>query len=119
VLTINALVKAPIYISPGFVYLRGPADRKLSRTVSVKAGEEQSLTLKEAGSHLGTRVTYAIEEVEAGKLFTIHFTTIPGLPGTYRGLLKLNTNYPEMPQIIIPVRARLHHADKPQKGRRK
>lgn len=117
VVDIKAFVKAPIYLSPKFVYLRGPAGQKVSRTVSVRAGEERSLKLEEVGFNLGTRVTYTIEEVESGRFFRLRFTTIPGPPGNYRGVLRLKTNYPERPQIAIPIMARLHGVDKVQKRR--
>ena len=114
---IKAFVKAPIYLAPRFVYLRGPADQKLSRTVSVRAGEKRPLTLEESSFNLGAKVIYAIEEVEAGRFFRIRFTAIPGPPGNYRGVLRLKTNYPESPQIAIPIMARLHGVGKAQKGR--
>ncbi len=117
VVDIKAYVKAPVYLAPRFVYLRGPASQKVSRTVSVRAGEERSLKLEEASFNLGTKVTYAIEEVEAGRFFRIRFTTIPGPPGNYRGVLRLKTNYPERPQISIPIMARLNGAGKAPKER--
>lgn len=117
VVDIKAFVKAPIYLSPKFVYLRGPAGQKVSRTVSVRAGEERSLKLEESSFNLGTKVTYTIEEVESGRFFRLRFTTIPGPPGNYRGVLRLKTNYPERPQIAIPIMARLHGVGKAQKGR--
>ena len=112
---IKAFVKAPIYLSPKFVYLRGPAGQKVSRTVSVRAGEERSLKLEESSFNLGTKVTYTIEEVESGRFFRLRFTTIPGPPGDYRGVLRLKTNYPERPQISIPIMARLNGVGKAQK----
>lgn len=114
---IKAFVKAPIYLSPRFVYLRGPAGQSLSRTVSLKAGEEKPLKLEEGSFDLGTKLTYTIEEVEAGRFFRIRFATIPGPPGNYRGVLRLKTNYPERPQIAIPIMARLNGAGKAQKGK--
>jgi len=114
---IRAFVKAPIYLAPKFVYLKGPADQEISRTVSVRAGEERPLTLEESSFNLGAKVTYAIEEVEAGRFFRIRFTAVPGSPGNYRGVLRLKTNYPERPQIAIPIIARLHGVGKAPKGR--
>lgn len=40
------------------------------------------------------------------------FTSIPGPAGTYRGVLRLKTNYPEKPEITIPIRARFRKGDK-------
>jgi hypothetical protein len=105
---IEAFVKVPVSISPKSMSLIGPADRSVSRTVTVKAGEKRPLTIEEAEFNLAAKVTYAIEEVEVGRFYRIRFTTIPGPPGTFHGVLRLKTNYPERPQIVIPIMTRLH-----------
>jgi hypothetical protein len=116
---IRAFVKAVIYLSPKNVHLRGPTGQKVSRTVSVRAGEERPLKLEVVSFNLSNRVTYTIEEVQPGRFFVIRFSTIPGPPGNYRGVLRLKTNYPERPHIAIPITARLHSAGKAPKGRRR
>jgi hypothetical protein len=114
---IKAFVKVPIYLSPKFVYLRGPAGQRVRGSVMVKAGEERPLKLEEGSFDLGTKMTYTIEEVEAGRSFRIRFSTIPGPPGNYRGVLRLKTNYPERPKIAIPIMARLNAVGKAQTRR--
>jgi hypothetical protein len=103
VLGIRAFVKAPIYLSPKYVYLRGPAGQEITGTVRITAQENKPLKLEPSYFNLGKKVTYRIEEVEAGRKFKIHFTSIPGPAGAYRGVLKLKTNYPEKPEITIGV----------------
>ena len=110
VLRIKAFVKALIHLSPKYVYLKGMAGRKITKTVIVKAQEDRPLKLEPSHFNLGKRVTYRIEEVEAGREFRIHFTSLPGPAGIYRGFLKLKTNYPERPEIIIRIRARFGKA---------
>jgi len=110
VLTIKAFVKVPIHLSPRYVYLRGTADREITKTVRVRAGENKPLKLEPSHFSLSKQVTYSIEEVEAGREFRIHFTSIPNIVGTYRGFLKLKTNYPERPEISIRVKARFEKA---------
>jgi hypothetical protein len=105
VLNIRAFVKVPIYISSRYVYISGLAGQKITRTVSVRAEENKPLKLEPSYFDLGKRLTYRIEEVKLGRIFKIHFTSIPGPVGTFRGILKLKTNYPEKPQIAIRVRA--------------
>ncbi|NVM27094.1 MAG: hypothetical protein HWN70_14420 [Desulfobacterales bacterium] len=102
----KAFVKVPIYLSPRYVYLRGLAGQKITRTVRVRAEGNKPLKLEPSRFDLSTRVTYRIEEVKAGREFKVHFTSIPGPAGTYRGVLKLKTNYPEKPEITIRIRAR-------------
>jgi len=101
------------------VHLNGPAGQTVVGIVSVRAGEERPLRIEESSFDIKTKVTYAIEEVEAGRFFRIRFTAIPGPPGTFRGVLSLKTNYPEKPQIVIPIMTRLHGAGKAQREKGK
>jgi hypothetical protein len=105
-LTINAFVKVPIYLSNRYVYLTGIADRKITRTIIIKAHEKSPLKLEHSSFDLSKTVAYTIREVKPGRVFKIHFTSIPGSVGTYRGVLKLKTNYPEKPEITILIRAK-------------
>ena len=107
---IKAFVKVPIFVSVRHVYLRGQADRALTETVGIRAGMDKPLTLEESQFTLTGKVTYSIEELEPGKNFRVHFTSIPGEAGTYRGVLKLKTNYSEKPELIIWITVQLRKA---------
>jgi hypothetical protein len=102
-------------VSPRYVYFSGLSDKKVTKTVKVRAEESRPLKLEEDSFSLGNKVTYTIEEVEPGKLYRIHFTSIPGAPGNYSGALKLKTGYPEKPLLHIPIRVNLHGAPKAMK----
>jgi len=106
VLRIEAFVKAVISVSPKYVSLKGMADRKITKTVRVRAQEDKPLKLEPSHFNLSNKVDYRIEEVEAGREFRIHFTSIPGNAGIYRGFLKLKTNYPERPEITIRIKGK-------------
>ncbi len=109
VLRIEAFVKAVISLSPKHVSLKGMADRKITKTVTVRAEQDKPLKLEPSHFNLTGKVKvidYRIEEVEAGREFRIHFTSIPGNVGIYRGFLKLKTNYPERPEIKIWIKAK-------------
>lgn len=103
-LNIKAFVKVPIHLSTRYVYLRGLEGKVISRIVTITAKEEKALKLEPGHFNLSEKITYRIEEVELGKIFKVHFTSIPGLAGTHRGFLKLKTNYPEKPEINIQIR---------------
>jgi len=103
VLSIKAFVKVPIYLSPKYVYLRGLAGRKITKTVRIRVEGNNPLKLEPIHFDLSKKVTYRIEEIEAGRIFKVHFTSIPGPAGIYRGVLKLKTNYPEKPEITIRI----------------
>jgi len=107
---IKAFVRVPILVSAGHVYLRGPADRALTKIVGIRAGMDKPLSLEQSQFTLNGKVTYRIEELEPGKNFRLHFTSIPGKAGNYRGVLKLKTNYSEKPELIIWITVQLRKA---------
>ena len=112
---IQVFVKVPIYVTSRHVYLRGPADRKVTATVTIKGDGTKDLKLEETEFTLSEKVTYTIEEVESGKLYRIHFTRLPGEVGVYRGILKLKTTYPEKPELPIRLTAQFYKVSEPPK----
>jgi len=105
-LGIKAFVKVPVWISPRYVSLHGKEGQKVTRIVEINTGLDKPLTLTPDEFNLEGKVTYRIEEVEKGRKFKIHFTSIPESPQTYYGFLNLKTNYPEKPIINIMIRDR-------------
>jgi len=114
VLSIKAFVKAPIYLSPSYVYLKGLATQKITKTIKITAGEDKPLKLEPGHFTVSETVTYSIEEIEKGRVFGVHFTSIPGPAGIYRGVLRLKTNYPEKSEITIPIIAKFRKPDQGQ-----
>ncbi|MFC1884212.1 hypothetical protein ACFL2O_05530 [Thermodesulfobacteriota bacterium] len=86
------------YVSPG---------KKVTRVVEIVGMLGKPLALEPVEFNLPEDVVYSIEEVEEGKKFRIHFTNVPGKPHSFRGRLKLKTNYPEKSQIILKIRGRI------------
>jgi hypothetical protein len=104
ILNVRAIVKEPITFSPRLVSFKASRDAKLTKTVVVRAEADKPITLQPVRFNLEKHLAYRIEEVEPGTVFKIHFTTIPGPPGTYWGLLKLKTNHPEWSGISIQLK---------------
>ena len=105
-LGVKAFVKVPIYVSPRYVRLYGKEGQSVTRVIEIRAGLEKPLTLEPGQFNLEGKVKYTIEEIEKGRRFKARFTTIPSPSQTYRGFLKLKTNYPEKPEITIRIRGR-------------
>lgn len=105
-LSIQASVKVPIHLTTRYIYLRGSVEQVITRTVTITAKEDKELQLVPTLFNLDEKVTYTIEEVEPGKVFKVHFSSIPGIAGTHRGFLQLKTNYPEKPEINIQIRTK-------------
>jgi hypothetical protein len=105
-LSVKAFVQVPIRVKPSYVHLYGKEDVTVTRSVEIEAGLDKPLTLKPGQFNLAEKVIYAIEEIDAGRRFKISFASIKGVSGSYRGFLKLETNYEEKPMVTIPISAR-------------
>lgn len=105
-LKVMAFVKVPIYVSPGYVYVTGLEGRIVIRTITIEAGLNKTLRLTPGQFDLEGKLTYQLEEIEKGRKFKIILASIPGPPQTYKGFLKLKTNYPEKPIVNIGIKGR-------------
>jgi len=72
-----------------------------TKEVEIKGELPKPLTLVPSQFNLEGRVTYRIDELEKGKRFRLVFQNVPGQSGTFRGFLRLRTNYPERPDVLI------------------
>ena len=106
VLTMEAEVWTPITLSKTYVIFKGTAGDRLSEAIEVRAGMPKPLTLEAGAFDLEDKVDYRIEEVEEGKAYRIHFSSLPVPAQRYHGTLTLRTNYAEKPEIEIRIRAR-------------
>lgn len=106
-LRVRARIKVPIYISPRYVNFYGKEGHTLTRVVEVTAKLNRPLTLAPIQFTLSEKLTYTLEEIEKGRRFLIRFTSTAAPKQTYRGFLKLRTNYPEKPQITLWIRGRI------------
>lgn len=105
-LRVKAFVRPPIFVSGRYINLYGTEGESVTRTIDIMAGSDKPLTLIPVAFDLEGKVDYAVEEVRKGRRFRVRFTSIPGPPQTYRGLLRLKTNYPEKPIITVRIKGR-------------
>ncbi|MFC1863700.1 hypothetical protein ACFL1Z_07085 [Thermodesulfobacteriota bacterium] len=107
ILNIRAVVKVSINVSVRTVNLTGYEGQEITRSVIITAGESKPLMLEPGDFNLADKLSYRIEQIEEGRKFKIHFTNVTELVGYYRGVLKLKTNYPQSPEIVIPIRVNI------------
>jgi len=103
---ITAHVRVPIHLSTYYVLLSGVENREVSRTVEIRAELDRPLVLTPGALNLEEKVRYALEEVEEGRKYLLHFTALPGADRSYQGYLKFTTNYPEKPEFTVRIRGR-------------
>ncbi len=95
-----------IYVSSRYIRLYGRDGDEISKTVDIRAERKESLNLTIKDFNLQDKLKYAIETVEKGQKYRIRFSTIPGQNRNYNGILKLKTNYAEMPLITFVIHGR-------------
>jgi hypothetical protein len=105
-LELKGRIKNAIDVSLKQVYLYLKAGQRITQKVEIKAGLKRPLKLTQKQFNLSGKLAYTIEEMEKGRKFKINFTTLPGASRDYYGYLKLATNYPEKPEIIISIYGR-------------
>jgi len=114
-LVIKATVKVPIHVSSRYIQLYNSGEKPVQKTVSIKAELDKPLILTVAEFTLQNKLKYSIETVEKGKVYRIRFTSVPEIKESFRGILKLKTNYPEKPEISLIINGRFKPATIPPK----
>ena len=107
---VTADIRVPIHVSTPYVLLAGREDEAVTGVVEIRAELDKPLSLTPTAFSLEDDVRYKIEEVEQGRRYILHFTSIPGGRRSYQGYLKLKTNYPERPEVTIRLRGRFKAA---------
>jgi hypothetical protein len=105
-ITIKANVRLSIQVSPKNIKLIGYDRTVITKSVIIAANMEKSLEIKPTQFNLSERVTYEIEIMKPGRIFKVNFNYTPLEGDNLRGVLIIKTNYPEKPNISIPVSAR-------------
>ena len=106
-ISIIAYVRVAISFPAGrHVSMYGAEGQIITKVVDVQSQLEKPLVLTPSAFTLEGKVKYTLEEIEKGRRFKVTFTSIPGTAQTYRGQLKLKTNYPENPEITIEIMGR-------------
>jgi hypothetical protein len=105
-ITLRANVKQSVQVNPQRIKMIGYEGTVITQSVIISANMEKPLEIEPMRSNLSERVTHNIEVVEPGKIFKVNFNYTPLEGDNLNGELIIKTNYPERPNISIPVSAR-------------
>lgn len=98
-------VWAPVSIKPRYVRLRGTEDDEIKGVVHVKGEKEEPFTLKVVSAAPPEKVEVELRETEKGRTYEIEVKNKAPGQARYTGNVKLTTNYPEKPEIVIQISA--------------
>ncbi len=103
VLAMQGVVKTLIDVRPSTnVSFRGLAEKLAPSIVEMEAGGGQTFRIQKVESNLEGKVSHELETVEEGKRYRIKLANRIE-QGNYNGFLKLETDLPQKPDIVIRV----------------
>jgi hypothetical protein len=96
-------VWAPIHVKPRYVRLRGTQDDEIKGVVRVQGDKKEPLVAKVASVSLPDKVEVKLKETEKGRTYELEVKNKVKGEARYTGSVKLTTNYPEKPEIVIRI----------------
>ena len=103
----KGIVWSPVYIQPRYVHLKGTEGDEIQTSIELKAQKKEPLIVKLASVSTPDKVEVTLEEEEKGRSYKLTVKEKGTVEGKYRGQVTLATNYPDKPQIVIPVVANI------------
>ncbi len=107
-ISLEGTVRQWISVTPPSIFIEGQKGQVAKGTVLIRGGEKP-LRLQQVSYDLQDRIIYTVEEVEPGKVYRLHFSSVPELSGIVTGTLILRTGYPEKPEVTIRIRGKFRN----------
>jgi hypothetical protein len=102
IIAMKGKVWIPIQVTPRRVYLQGTLGDKIEQVVDLQAKKKEPLSLELVSSPTPDKVEVKLHEIEKGRSYQLKIINKAREEGIYAGQVKLTSNYPEKPEIVIP-----------------
>jgi len=103
VIGMKGKVWTPVHIKPYRVYLKGILGEEVEKVVNLHGEKKEPLTVKIASVSIPDKVAVELLEIEKGRRYQLKVKNKITKEDVYRGQVKLTTNYPEKPELVIPI----------------
>jgi hypothetical protein len=100
---IKGTIWVVIHMKPRSVILRGMCGESIGSVVHLRAEKEEPLIIKLDSVSIPDKVEVELKEIEKGRNFQLEVKNKVEKEETYRGQVKLTTNYPEKSEIVIRI----------------
>jgi hypothetical protein len=94
---------APVNLNPKYARLVGTLGEEIETVVQLRGEKEEPLTLKVASVSIPDKVAVKLNEVEKGRSYQLKIRNKVDEQTRYSGQVKLTSNYPEKPGIVIRI----------------
>lgn len=96
-------VWAPIQLDPRHASFTGIVGEKIQKVLRVRAAQEEPLIVKLASVSIPEKVEVELKEIEEGRTWELRVDNKVNEQTRYAGIIKLTTNYPEKPELVIRI----------------
>lgn len=97
------VVSAPIFVDPPYAALTAMLGERVEATVYIIAQEEAPLALDLISMTVPDDVDVTLSAVKKDKVYALHVSGNLQAAGRFRGEARLKTNYPDKPELGIPI----------------
>jgi len=99
----KGIVFAPIHMTQRYVHLKGALGEEIEKVVTLRGEKKEPLIVKLSSVSIPDKIEVELNAMEKGRSYELKVKNKVKKETTYGGLVKLTTNYPETPQVWIPV----------------
>jgi len=103
IIGLKGKVWVPIYVNPRHVRLRGIMDEKIEKVIHLRGEKKEPLIVKLASVSIPNKVEVKLQETQKGRTYQLKVRNKVKGKATYRGQVKLTTNYPEKPEVVVKI----------------
>jgi hypothetical protein len=105
-ISIAASIKPYINVEPGHqIRLQGSPGDKVSKKVTITSFEKQPFKIIGITSTIEDKISYELNTIEEGKIYSLEIKTPAGLQGPFDGKVELQTNSKKKPSLVLHVKA--------------
>ena len=102
-ISMKGKVWAPVYVNPRYVRLRGTEEEEVKGVVRLRGEKEEPFVANLASNSIPDKVEAQLRETEKGRTYELEVKNRIKAEARYSGNLKVTTNYPEKPEIVIQI----------------
>jgi hypothetical protein len=101
---------APIFVKPQYARLFGISGEDVETTIHIHANKKEPLKLELASVSVPDKVETRLETLEENKIYGLKIRNKVDGEARYNGHIKLTTNYPEKPELVVRISANVRPA---------
>ena len=102
-ISLKGSIWVPVKVNPRYVNLKGTENEKIEQILSLRGEKKEPLIAKLATVSIPDKVEVELEETEKGRAYQLRVKNKVKGEARYGGNLRLTTNYPEKPEIVIQI----------------